>query len=516
MSLPKKIFIIESDSVTRDFLRDLFVRRGYEVDDAETEDEALVKMKSFLPTILLVDVDTIKENSFWLSKRESPFLDISVMAFSNTGSSDDVLLINQIGAEKYFIKAQFDPEKVLNEVSSFFDEDGNQDEFKQEEKRLLEKQEEEREEAARIAVQREEELRFKKEEDDLEYAPALSLEEDTPVVRKRINISPVVLNVGIVILVTLNIVIISLILNIFIKNTEDLGVERDEDVKEEIIEVDYTEEVYFPEEDTVSVDGGWSQWSQWSSCVVTPATRLSCGYTIEKGEKTRERVCNNPVPEGDGSSCSGENKERDACTANYFYGNCLAGHSCIANSCVKNVVAEPVTFCTREEHKNSSSLVDGHTAYCDGSLNMWTPTFELPAETENINQYEWGCYGSITGATSLNDSRFNTENIMKSSCVNEKTAAAFCSNLSYAGESNWQLPAINILRGLYSDCVRDESVVYGNPCRPSWDKNAVSGYYWSSTEVSANQAKRINFFSSLVHDYDKSFPYYHLRCVTKK
>lgn len=53
----------------------------------------------------------------------------------------------------------------------------------------------------------------------------------------------------------------------------------------------------------ISVDGDWGNWLPWKSCSV------SCG----EGERTRERVCNNPAPLHGGTSCPGPSVATDIC-----------------------------------------------------------------------------------------------------------------------------------------------------------------------------------------------------------
>ena len=55
------------------------------------------------------------------------------------------------------------------------------------------------------------------------------------------------------------------------------------------------------------MNGGWGSWSSWSSCSAT------CGG----GQRTRQRLCNNPVPSGGGSNCVGSSSDQQTCnTAN--------------------------------------------------------------------------------------------------------------------------------------------------------------------------------------------------------
>ena len=52
-----------------------------------------------------------------------------------------------------------------------------------------------------------------------------------------------------------------------------------------------------------SSDGNWGEWSEYYECSVT------CG----EGKQTRNRSCDNPVPENGGLSCIGDREESQSC-----------------------------------------------------------------------------------------------------------------------------------------------------------------------------------------------------------
>ncbi|KAL3885340.1 hypothetical protein ACJMK2_025411, partial [Sinanodonta woodiana] len=54
-------------------------------------------------------------------------------------------------------------------------------------------------------------------------------------------------------------------------------------------------------------DGGWSTWTLWSSCSKT------CG----PGIKERNRLCNNPNPAYNGSTCHGNDNEISKCNVTF-------------------------------------------------------------------------------------------------------------------------------------------------------------------------------------------------------
>ncbi|GFS14074.1 hemicentin-1, partial [Elysia marginata] len=50
-------------------------------------------------------------------------------------------------------------------------------------------------------------------------------------------------------------------------------------------------------------DGNWGQWGAWSAC------SMSCG----PGERTRRRVCDSPAPDGCGFPCMGPDRDKELC-----------------------------------------------------------------------------------------------------------------------------------------------------------------------------------------------------------
>jgi hypothetical protein len=97
----------------------------------------------------------------------------------------------------------------------------------------------------------------------------------------------------------------------------------------------------------------------------------------------------------------------------------------------------------------------------------------------------WGCFGiTITGAdgTSIGTGNQNTTDIM-AGCSTAGIAAKLCNDLVFDGYSDWYLPSKDELNKLYIS------------------QSAIGGFslfnYWSSTEISNNEAGLQNFSSGI-------------------
>ena len=105
----------------------------------------------------------------------------------------------------------------------------------------------------------------------------------------------------------------------------------------------------------------------------------------------------------------------------------------------------------------------------------------LVATTSDIGFVQWGCFGTpISGAdgTAIGTGNQNTIDIV-AGCAEPNRAARLCSDLTTGSFSDWYLPSQDELNKLYLN------------------KSAIGGFadfrYWSSTELSSNNARSINF-----------------------
>ncbi len=113
------ILLIEDDP----FLIDIYVTQlkeaGFKVEVASDGELALVKIKETIPDLLVLDIILPKVDGWELLKtiRQDPKLKkLKVVILSNLGQKEEVEKGFELGAIKYFIKAEYTPSEVVEEI----------------------------------------------------------------------------------------------------------------------------------------------------------------------------------------------------------------------------------------------------------------------------------------------------------------------------------------------------------------------------------------------------------------
>lgn len=114
-----KILIVEDDQ----FLRDLFVMKLKKekaiVFESDNGEDALKKIKSEMPDLVLLDVVLPKMEGFDVLKKIKDDTDINkipVILLTNLGQDTDVARGLQLGATAYIVKAHFTPSEVIKKI----------------------------------------------------------------------------------------------------------------------------------------------------------------------------------------------------------------------------------------------------------------------------------------------------------------------------------------------------------------------------------------------------------------
>lgn len=115
----KKVLIIEDEEVLRNVLAKKLEKEGYSVATAEDGEIGIEKIKSESPDLILLDILLPKKNGFQVLEEMNATGDIKripVVIISNSGQPVEVKKLLELGACDYLIKADFDPQEVLDKI----------------------------------------------------------------------------------------------------------------------------------------------------------------------------------------------------------------------------------------------------------------------------------------------------------------------------------------------------------------------------------------------------------------
>lgn len=114
-----KILIIEDDPLMIRLYQRVFTFEGYKVEIAGNGEEGLEKVKSFMPTLILLDVMMPKMNGLQVLeklKANDDLKKIPVIMLTNLAGTQDAETAIAKGAVKYIVKSEFEPKDVVKMV----------------------------------------------------------------------------------------------------------------------------------------------------------------------------------------------------------------------------------------------------------------------------------------------------------------------------------------------------------------------------------------------------------------
>lgn len=118
----KKILVAEDEQSYASIYKLKLEKEGYRVFIAGDGEKAIEIAKKEKPDIALLDLIMPKVDGFEVIKtlKSDPELkSIPIIVFSNLGQTSDMEKVKDLGAEKYFVKANISIQKVIEEVRSF-------------------------------------------------------------------------------------------------------------------------------------------------------------------------------------------------------------------------------------------------------------------------------------------------------------------------------------------------------------------------------------------------------------
>jgi len=120
--MPKHILIVEDEDALLNVLSAKLKREGYEVSEAHDGEEAIASMRKKLPDVVLLDIVMPKMNGFDVletMQSEQALSRVPVIVISNSGQPVEIERAKSLGAVDYLVKAQFDPDEVIEKVRKY-------------------------------------------------------------------------------------------------------------------------------------------------------------------------------------------------------------------------------------------------------------------------------------------------------------------------------------------------------------------------------------------------------------
>ena len=117
----KKIIIVEDEEIILDLLQKKLIREGYGVVVARDGKEGLEKLRKEdpKPDLILLDIVMPVMDGFKMMeelRKEKELKDIPIIVISNSGQPVEINKAQELGAEDWLIKTDFDPREVLEKV----------------------------------------------------------------------------------------------------------------------------------------------------------------------------------------------------------------------------------------------------------------------------------------------------------------------------------------------------------------------------------------------------------------
>lgn len=116
----RKILIVDDSATERFFLADLLSKRGYSVVTAENGDEALLKVRSEKPALVVMDVVMPGTSGYQATRaiaRDPATQGIPVILCTSKGAESDRIWGLRQGAKEYVVKP-VNPEELLAKIAS--------------------------------------------------------------------------------------------------------------------------------------------------------------------------------------------------------------------------------------------------------------------------------------------------------------------------------------------------------------------------------------------------------------
>ncbi|GAA4023846.1 response regulator transcription factor [Actimicrobium antarcticum] len=116
----QKILIVDDSPTERYFLTDVLIKKGFSVSTAESGEEALLKIKTDKPHLILMDIVMPGQNGFQVTRaisRDPATQDVPIIICTSKGQETDRIWGLRQGARDYIVKP-VDPQELLAKIAA--------------------------------------------------------------------------------------------------------------------------------------------------------------------------------------------------------------------------------------------------------------------------------------------------------------------------------------------------------------------------------------------------------------
>ncbi len=117
--MAKKILVVEDEDVLANILASKLKSEGYDVMLAKDGEQGAEKIKIWRPDLVLLDIVMPKLSGFGVLeeiRQDQAMAKIPIIIISNSGQAVDIERAKAMGVKDWLIKANFDPEEVVDKV----------------------------------------------------------------------------------------------------------------------------------------------------------------------------------------------------------------------------------------------------------------------------------------------------------------------------------------------------------------------------------------------------------------
>ncbi|MDO8514416.1 MAG: response regulator [bacterium] len=122
MAKKKKILLLEDEKVLGEILLNKLLTSGYDTSWETDGESGIQKMRTMKPDLLLLDIVMPKKDGYEVleeMRKDEELKNIPTIVISNSGQPVEISRILELGAKDYIIKAQFNPDEVLEKIQKF-------------------------------------------------------------------------------------------------------------------------------------------------------------------------------------------------------------------------------------------------------------------------------------------------------------------------------------------------------------------------------------------------------------